>query len=510
MQLQTKHIQRERGARPGVERIALAVVAIYTLAYVSWTAFHWWGDREVLSGLGAWVILAAAIALTARRAVQAVGHVRWAWACISLGCAAWLAGDAIWFYLSVIREVDSFPSVADPLYLAFYPLVFTGLVLMPVEKPRPRDRLTLVLDTATVMVAGLMIVWYLVIEPTIAEAGSSLLAEALALAYPVGDLVLLLGLARLLFRGPRYAALPSLWLLGVGLTAMVVGDVSFAHLDLGGSVTAGSFPDAAYAVAGFLVMLAAYVADIGGLRRSNAVGRTREVTVAPFLALFAGLGLLVYRAASPGAGSLVALTAGVCALAGLIVLRQVTLQRDVQALVHELSELVRTDVLTGLASRREFFERGQEMVRTANQSGSPCAVILGDLDSFKTVNDEHGHAMGDRVLRLVADCCRACADSRDMVARLGGDELAWILPETDEAGATSFAAALTARIAAEASATVPGVPVSVSLGVAVSGGAAELDELLLAADSDLYRAKNARRAPAQDHRELRTQRRWAE
>ncbi len=490
-------------ARVAVERVALVVVGVYALAYVSWTAFHWWGDREVLSGLGAWVILAGAVALSGRRAVQATGHVRWAWACIAVGCTSWLAGDVVWFYLSVVRDVETFPSAADPLYLAFYPLVFTGLVLMPVEKPRARDRLTLLLDTATVMVASLMIVWYLVIEPTIAEGGGSFLSEVLALAYPVGDLVLLLGLVRVLFRGPRYAALPSLWLLGAGLAAMVVADVSFAHLDLSGSVTAGSFPDAGYAIAGFLVMVSAYTADIDGVRRSNVVGRTRDVSVAPFLALFVGLGLLTYRAASPGAGSLVALTAGVCALAGLIVVRQVTLQRDVQALVQELSELVRTDALTGLASRREFFERGHEMVGTANQSGSPCAVILGDLDAFKVVNDEHGHAMGDRVLRLVADCCRAVAGPADMAARLGGDELAWILPETDAAGAARFAAGLQARIETEALASVPGVPVSVSLGVAVSSGAAELDELLLAADADLYRAKNTRPPRAGDHRELR-------
>ncbi len=216
------------------ERVALALVAVYCAAYAAWTVCHWGGHRVLVSDVGSWPVLGGAVILGARRAIEATDRLRRVWWCLAAGAACWLLGDVAWFFLEVVRHTYPFPSVADPFYLAFYPLTFLGLTLMPVQRRRARDRLTLVLDTATMMVASTMTVWYMVIEPTLATGSGSWLSQALAVAYPVGDLILLLAIARVMVRHPAPEMRTVVHLLGVGIAGMVVADVAFARLSLSG------------------------------------------------------------------------------------------------------------------------------------------------------------------------------------------------------------------------------------------------------------------------------------
>ena len=140
-------------------------------------------------------------------------------------------------------------------WLVFFPLVFAGLVTMPVQEPRARERLTLALDSAVVMVVAVMAVWYLVIDPQVSARYDSTWSEVLTLAYPVGDLLLLFGVIRVMLRRPRRASVPSLRLLAAAFACMVLADVAFAHLDLEGSYETGSAPDALWVIAGLLAWI---------------------------------------------------------------------------------------------------------------------------------------------------------------------------------------------------------------------------------------------------------------
>src|SRR5437879_13116738 len=96
-----------------------------------------------------------------------------------------------------------------------------------------------------------------------------------------------------------------------------------------------------------------------------------------------------------------------------------------------LEQLATQDPLTNALSARAFSqELGQELGRN-RRYGRPLALIYLDLDDFKRVNDAHGHATGDAVLRLVADAMRSAVRQADIVGRLGGGELAVLMPETD-------------------------------------------------------------------------------
>jgi diguanylate cyclase (GGDEF)-like protein len=159
----------------------------------------------------------------------------------------------------------------------------------------------------------------------------------------------------------------------------------------------------------------------------------------------------------------------------------------------ELSALAaasRRDPLTGLANRRAFEEELAREVARAVRAGAPLAVVALDVDRFKAVNDRHGHAAGDAVLRELA--ARACAGVRagDLAARIGGEEFALLLPGAALPDALELAERVRAAIAA-ASVDVGGTPlaVTVSLGCAALAPGEPPAALLARADARLYEAK---------------------
>ena len=122
------------------------------------------------------------------------------------------------------------------------------------------------------------------------------------------------------------------------------------------------------------------------------------------------------------------------------------------------------------------------------------SLLLIDLDHFKRVNDNAGHAAGDAVLRIVAALFLHHARESDLVARLGGEEFAILLPHQDTSGAARAAEHLRAAVAAhDFSAIRPGMHVTLSIGVASWAPGMDRDQLLRCADAALYRAKDAGR-----------------
>ncbi len=150
----------------------------------------------------------------------------------------------------------------------------------------------------------------------------------------------------------------------------------------------------------------------------------------------------------------------------------------------------RTDPLTGVANRRGFLEQTASSLNAAAGT-QPTAVLLFDLDRFKTINDRYGHAVGDRTLKIFADIAKAHVGTAGTVGRWGGDEFVAVLPNTTREIAATVAERI--QVALEhAAADIDGrlVGATVSTGLAFSSnGAFELPAMLLKADQALYRAK---------------------
>jgi diguanylate cyclase (GGDEF)-like protein len=158
--------------------------------------------------------------------------------------------------------------------------------------------------------------------------------------------------------------------------------------------------------------------------------------------------------------------------------------------IHHRTESV-IDGLTGMLNRRALGTRLAELAGQAEVTGEPIGVIIGDLDHFKRINDEHGHTTGDAVLVDVAYTLRKELRAFDLAYRLGGEEFLVVLPGASLAESAEVAERLRASVA---SVPAGGVRVTMSFGVASSGGGAfEHDVLLRAADEALYEAKRGGR-----------------
>lgn len=164
---------------------------------------------------------------------------------------------------------------------------------------------------------------------------------------------------------------------------------------------------------------------------------------------------------------------------------------------HErLARLAVTDDLTGLPNRRRFVEALRAEGQRARRYERPVSLLMLDVDELKDVNDQHGHAVGDLVLRGVADAVRASTRDTDLPARLSGDEFAVLLPETEPDAALRIAERIRAGVAAfQAPLESGSVGTTVSIGLVSAQGAdlPELPRFMRVADEALYRAKAAGR-----------------
>jgi diguanylate cyclase (GGDEF)-like protein len=482
--------------RDRATQLASALIA-FTAVYLVWTFTHFAGDRTWVSDLGPIPVGAGAtwLAWHVSRSRGLDPSTRRAWLLIAIGIAGWVTGDVTWSYLELVQESTPFPSVADAGYLAFYPFVFAGLVVMPVPR-RPSDRTTLWLDTATVMIGTLMAVYYLVIGPTLSAESGDWLSEALSLAYPVGDLILVLGVARILLRRPASGTARALVVLGVGILATTVGDVAYARLELSGNYEPGTVTDATWVVSLLMVGLAAQLQVLLGTGTVAASDPSAEPRASrlPYVAVALGFVLLLRETGLQRSEPLLILSIGALATAVLVVFRQFAVMRENERLVGALDLAASSDSLTGLYNRRRFYEVGRRVLMRAAENGDAVSAVMIDVDHFKQINDKYGHAAGDAVLRWVAKRCGERLRADDLLARYGGDEFVVLLPGMDGGEAMEIAERLGEAVADTPIPTEAGeVSAKLSLGVADNAATASLDRLLSRADAALYEAKRAGR-----------------
>lgn len=168
--------------------------------------------------------------------------------------------------------------------------------------------------------------------------------------------------------------------------------------------------------------------------------------------------------------------------------RDITEHKRVQL---ALQELAWSDPLTGVRNRAYFFSQGEDELAKAQRYRHSLTVAMADLDHFKQINDQYGHAAGDKVLKTICERWRGCLRSVDVMARIGGEEFAFLMPETAMENSRPVAERLRLMVSGQ------GIPVeggeihcTVSIGISqVWVGDNSIEEALSRADSALYRAK---------------------
>lgn len=172
-------------------------------------------------------------------------------------------------------------------------------------------------------------------------------------------------------------------------------------------------------------------------------------------------------------------------------------QRDLMELNDKLHHASRHDPLTDLPNRRYISARLKELVNLAQRKGTGFALVLLDMDHFKTINDSYGHEAGDRVLCYVAEALSDTLRSCDIAGRWGGEEFLLILPETSEEQALEVAQRIMANIKAiplprsrkNEFADQTALILSASVGISVYQSGESYEETLRRTDNAMYRSK---------------------
>ncbi|RYV51423.1 PAS domain S-box protein [Pengzhenrongella frigida] len=158
----------------------------------------------------------------------------------------------------------------------------------------------------------------------------------------------------------------------------------------------------------------------------------------------------------------------------------------------DLEARARSDELTGLMNRREVLERVAVMTSHPRRTGEEAAVLFGDIDGFKAINDDYGHSAGDEVLHTVAIRVASCLRSGDIAARIGGDELLVLLDGVHElANAVDIADNIRRAVAHPIAIDGVTVTVTLSIGVTLAVPGESVDDMIARADEAMYEAKQA-------------------
>jgi diguanylate cyclase len=402
---------------------------------------------------------------------------------LAAGLAIYGSGNVFWTVLIRPMAEQPFPSGADGLFIAFYPLAFAALTVF-LRRRDERLSVSVWLDGLVGGLAAGAVTAAAVIGPIVSVEQSSWAAVATTTAYPLLDLVLLLVVAVTLSLY-RWRPPVGLWLLTAGLLLFVLADVAYLFATARETYESGGWVDGVWVLAVVLMALTPGWPS----KPTGPWLPTWALLAIPLVSTTTALVLLVAdhsRRLHPAAFGLAAATVV------LALVRLVVTFREVASLAHS-RELALTDELTGLANRRSLYEDAPRRIAALAPSEGVVLLLL-DLDRFKEVNDSLGHQAGDAMLRDVGARLKTFLPERaDQVVRLGGDEFALLLVQADLAQARAVAAEIREALARPI--LVNGIPVhvGVSIGIAaLSAGTADLPSLLRQADVAMYQAKARR------------------
>ena len=401
-------------------------------------------------------------------------------ACATLAVALFAAGNTFYVLKLAHLAAPPVPSFADAGYLSFYPFAL-GAIAFAVRRELAgiasaavwRDSVL----SALAVTAGLAVALSPVMDA--ATHSTTTPAALTAIAYPIGDLLLISSIAGVcVLKGVR---MQRHWLaLVAGLLVFTASDVVYALRVVRGTYVVGTALDAGWAVG--LALVAIWALRTG----DDSEQRTPRGTLGvPMAATAIAMAVLVAGTQRHVSELAVSLASAVLALAAW---RANSAFRELRRLAKVLRQVAGTDDLTGLANRRGLY--AEVPLRLSATPDRAHSLILLDLDRFKEINDSLGHHVGDRLLVEIGTRLRSLVRPEDLVVRLGGDEFAVVLDDAGEAAAMAVADALKAAVSAPLAVEDMTVRCDVSIGIAVyPNHGRDVSALLRCADIAMYKSK---------------------
>jgi len=484
--------------------VALVVCAVLASAFLAVLIVKPGGAHQTrtIDDLGELAAAAIAAAAGGWRASRLSGRARLSWAFLGAGSAAWAVGEGLWSYYELISGRDTpFPSWADAGFLLFPALALIGLLARPSSAFAGQGRIRVALDALLVSASLVVISWVSALGEVYRAGADTWFAATVALAYPGTDIVLLT-VAVIAIAFSRTDHRSGLVTAVVGIVFLTVGDSGFAYLTAKGTYGEVNLIDAGW-VAGFLTLALAAIwdestADDGHQRGMRAIPRV--ALLLPYVPAVVAVAVVLNEVAQRRLDTVAAFaTSGVVAA---LVGRQMLVLLENRSLMSRIAHQAFHDELTGLANRALFGDRLSHALDLHRRDLRPVALMLIDLDDFKSVNDSLGHPVGDEVLVRVSERLRAVVRTGDTVARLGGDEFAILMEDGGEP--VDLAGRVLAGL--DRAVVVNGrvLPVGASIGIAAlrpDDLPATAVDMLKRADLAMYAAKTSGKSGVQVYNE---------
>ncbi len=457
--------------------VLVAVVAVYAVETLLGTqgSIDRFFDTWVYNGL----LLTAGGCCLARALL--VRPERLPWLLLSIALLLWTTGDLYYFFFLSASETIPVPSVADPFYLAFYPVSYVALALLLRARMRKfqgnlwLDGLIAALSVAALAAAVLF-------DEVVSTTGGSSLVVATNLAYPLADL-LLLSLLVAMFALTGWRVELTWAFVAAGFAVFAMADTAYLYETAVGSYVEGGLLDVGWPAALALIACAAWQ-PVTKLEHGRAES-WQALTLPTFFALV-GLSLLIYDHFNRI--NVVALALASTTI-GMVIVRAVLTFQERVRLFDASREEALSDALTGLGNRRRFAYDLEE--RLAEGAGALVLVVF-DLDGFKAYNDSFGHSAGDALLGRVAGRLAAATEGFGCAYRLGGDEFC-VLVSAESVSPGGVIDQSSAALTEEGE----GFSVGCSFGaVLLPAEAEDLTEALRIADDRMYLHKQRNRPGA--------------
>ncbi len=481
-------------------RTARMIVAISTMGVIGYGVWILSGrfDPTIEAVVSSWLLISLDLLfvfLALRYVVQLDqdARLRSGWLLLAFANLSNALAETLWFYYESVLHTDPFPSLADFFYLLYYPLMLMGLLRFPSAPLARRERLILWLDLGILMVAGSMVSWYFILAPLSLTVEQNL-AGAIAIAYPVGDLLLLAGVAALIQRDVQKVTWRPMSFLAAGVTFTAVADALFAYFETYAIPYSMPYLNLLWEASVLFQVIAVawliYETQTPPRKSTLFSPASRHLLKQslPYLAVGSGVGLFFFAVNVQHYTDLRmwGLLYGILLLMALVMARQHALLQENTSLYRQMKHIAITDSLTEVYNRHFFNEIFPSELERAARYKQPLSILIVDINNFKTFNDTFGHLKGDDILKETARLLRAQLRSADTIARFGGDEFVVILPATDLEGAQEVAERLKQVVASQ---TYEGMLISISVGMAQFQPGMSPEQLLEKADRELFRLK---------------------
>ncbi len=434
------------------------------------------------------LMFGAALVVLARGAF--VAEERPAWLAMGAGLLFWSLGE---LYYSLLIEGTSMEaggsvSPADVLYLAMYPCFYVALGLL--ARRHLRDlRISMWLDGLIAGLAAACVASALILPPILDSATGAHSSLVVSLAYPIGDILLMMfAVGALSITGWRSG---NLWLpIAASMLVSGIADSTYLYQTATDSYHSGTWLECLWPLAAILLAIAAWIPSAHMWPRQI---KNWQMMSVPACALLSALGVLVYGNLGPQltTSALILAAATVLAVGAHLL---VTLRENLALLAHS-RRLSLTDPLTGLGNRRLLMSDLRLACDSAHAS-EPWELVLYDLDGFKLYNDTFGHPAGDTLLMRLSERLKSTVEPHGTAYRMGGDEFC-VLFDLSQEDHENFVQRSVAALCEHS----PSFSITASHGVVrIPAEVSDPASIMQLADQRLYRRKEevaARRADAQ-------------